>query len=199
MLKATEEKKKLKKAEMANSIIDAAIPFINDHSFTQISIQDFCDKAGITTGMFYRHFKTKNDLLVVVYTREVQKTLDVLPEKIAHLPIKEQLIELGIALSRCSLIPGPDGLLMYLHRDGGGFDCDNTRDAIEKTIEVILNNARENGELLPMGKTAKMLSDDISLLLKGAVFEWYSRREEYDFEASSKSILIRMMPAVLDD
>ncbi len=197
MLKSTEEKRRIKKAEVANSIIEAAIPMIHDRSFTQISIQEFCEKIGITTGMFYRHFKTKNDILAVVYDRESKQALAELVERVKDLPVAEQLNELGMTLCSCSQMLGPDGLLMYLHTEKGGYDCEDSRNDLEQAIQRIVENSVKNGELLPCGKTAKAISDDIAILLKGITFEWYSWGDSFDFETRSKDLFERFVPTII--
>ena len=197
MLKSTEEKRRIKKAEVANSIIEAAIPMIHDRSFTQISIQEFCEKIGITTGMFYRHFKTKNDILAVVYDRESKLALAELVERVKDLPLAEQLNELGMTLCSCSLMFGPNGLLMCLHTEKGGFDCEDFRNDLEQAIQRIVENSVKNGELLPRGKTAKAISDDIAILLKGILFEWYSWGDSFDFETRSKDLFERFVPTII--
>jgi AcrR family transcriptional regulator len=197
MLKSTEEKRKIKKAEVANSIIEAATPMIHDRSFTQISIQEFCEIIGITTGMFYRHFKTKNDILAVVYDRESKQALAELTKRVRDLPLAEQLIELGMTLCSCSQMLGPDGLLMYLHTEKGGYDCEASRNDLEQAVQSIVENSAKNGELLPCGRTAKAISDDIVILLKGITFEWYSWRDSFDIETRTKDLLERFIPTII--
>lgn len=197
MLKSTEKRKKQKKEEIANSIIEAAIPLIHNQSFTQISIQEFCEIAGITTGMFYRHFKTKNDLLSVFYNSECKRAIDVLMTEIKALPLQEQLIALGTTICRCYKLLGPDGMLMYLHNERGAVDCEESRGDFQAAVEAIVENAKANGELLPKGTTVKAVSDDIVLILKGATFEWYTWRDNFDIEKTVSDMLQRLMPAIL--
>lgn len=198
MLKSTEERKRIKKEEVTNAIIDAAIPLIRDHTFTQISIQEFCEIAGITTGMFYRHFGTKNDLLSVFYNRECNQAIGNLMNEIKTLPLQDQLIEFGTTFCRCYQLLGPDGLLMFLHNERGAIDCEESRAYFERAVETIVENAKANGESLPDGKTAKAISDDISLIIKGASSEWYTWRDQYDIDTNIRDILQRLMPAIIN-
>ena len=64
MLKKSEERRQQKRADTEEQIIRTALPLIREHAFMQLSIRDFCEQAGISTGMFYRHFKAKNDVVV---------------------------------------------------------------------------------------------------------------------------------------
>lgn len=197
MLKATEERKQAKRAEVKKSIIEIATLLIKDQTFTKISIQDFCDLAGITTGMFYRHFKTKNDLLAVVYADENKNTVERMMEEIKELPLQEQLIRYAMTLCRASEMLGPDGLLMYLHSDNTDNVCEELRSDMEKAIERIIEQAKNNGEMLPDGKTAEIISNDLALLLKGAIFEWYSWGDAFDIARTMESVFRRLMPAIL--
>lgn len=46
------------------AILRAAAELSRESSFDKISIRDICRRAGVTTGAFYHHFPSKEDLLV---------------------------------------------------------------------------------------------------------------------------------------
>ena len=43
--------------------MQAALELARANSFDKISVRDICQRAGITTGAFYHHFRSKEDLL----------------------------------------------------------------------------------------------------------------------------------------
>ncbi len=45
------------------AILDAAVALSRQTSFAKVTIRDICHAAGVTTGAFYHHFSSKEDLL----------------------------------------------------------------------------------------------------------------------------------------
>lgn len=45
------------------AILEAASELFRTQGFDQVTIRDICQQAGVTTGAFYHHFKSKDDLL----------------------------------------------------------------------------------------------------------------------------------------
>ncbi len=51
------------------AMLDAAEQLLDHKSYTDISLTELVSTAGVTTGAFYRRFKSKNDLLVSLHER----------------------------------------------------------------------------------------------------------------------------------
>ena len=45
------------------AILDAAVRLTREGGFDKLNIRDVCAAAGVTTGAFYHHFSSKEDLL----------------------------------------------------------------------------------------------------------------------------------------
>ncbi|MCI8539788.1 MAG: TetR/AcrR family transcriptional regulator [Oscillospiraceae bacterium] len=45
------------------SILESALTLMRERDFDEVSVRDICKEAGITTGAFYHHFRSKDDLL----------------------------------------------------------------------------------------------------------------------------------------
>ena len=54
-------KEQARRTEQA--ILQAALALAREHSFDKVSVRDICQRSGITTGAFYHHFRSKEDLL----------------------------------------------------------------------------------------------------------------------------------------
>lgn len=46
------------------AILQAAMDLSRQKAFDKVSVRDICQKAGITTGAFYHHFKSKDEMLL---------------------------------------------------------------------------------------------------------------------------------------
>ncbi len=62
------------------AILDAAVRMAKEGGFDKLNIRDLCAAAGVTTGAFYHHFSSKDDLLTQgfssldVYLEEAMKS-----------------------------------------------------------------------------------------------------------------------------
>ena len=57
---AQRRKEQARKTETA--ILSAALTLMREQGFDSVTVRDICKKAGITTGAFYHHFQSKEDL-----------------------------------------------------------------------------------------------------------------------------------------
>ena len=57
------ERRRLQAHETEQAILRAAMELSREQTFDKVSVRDICKKAGITTGAFYHHFRSKDELL----------------------------------------------------------------------------------------------------------------------------------------
>ena len=57
------ERRKLQSQATRKAILDAAVELAGQMGFQRMTIRDICSRAGVTTGAFYHHFSSKEDLL----------------------------------------------------------------------------------------------------------------------------------------
>ena len=86
------------------TLLAAAEGLINDQGFAATSIDQIIDRAGVTKGTFFYHFKSKNDLaraLVDRYARGDQELLHSSMERATRLaddPLQQLLIFVGLLI-----------------------------------------------------------------------------------------------------
>ena len=54
-------------AQLVKNIVEATKPLLLQQGYEDLTIREICANAGITTGMFYRHFVSKDDVLSFCY------------------------------------------------------------------------------------------------------------------------------------
>ena len=54
-----------KSKETKEKIFQAAKEIIQKSGYENLSIKNICEKAGVSNGSFYHHFKTKDDLFLI--------------------------------------------------------------------------------------------------------------------------------------
>ena len=56
------ERRKVQAQNTEAAILNAALTLMREDGFEAVTVRDICQKAGITTGAFYHHFRSKEDL-----------------------------------------------------------------------------------------------------------------------------------------
>ena len=88
-------------AATRSAILDTAEQLVLDYGFAGASIDKVIEKAGITKGTFFYHFKSKQDLARDLITRFHDKDMDTLSgfmkraEKVSADPLQQLLIFVG--------------------------------------------------------------------------------------------------------
>lgn len=64
--------------ETEMKIVKTALKLIKDKGYENTSIREICSAAGISTGAFYHHFKSKEDLIAIAFSTYDKYLVDVL-------------------------------------------------------------------------------------------------------------------------
>ena len=196
MLAMDEMKKKQKHAQIESDIIRRSREVLSAREFTRLGIREICERIGITTGMFYRHFRNRNDLLSFCYIDEVAVQLEQAEKAGRGLPLPEQLLLLEMGVVRSSLIMGPEGIFIFLNNENPACDCSVTR---SMTRDKITEAIRLSGISLSPGNSPEFVADRMTIILKGLIFEWFTKKDDpsFDFIRCSEAMLRQTSPALL--
>jgi len=66
-------KKMQRKIESRNKILDSAAEYFTEHGIGETDIDEICRKAGLTRGAFYHHFPTKQQFLLELLEKWINK------------------------------------------------------------------------------------------------------------------------------
>ena len=178
------------------NLISCILPLVESGEYIELSIREICERIGITTGMFYRHFRNRNDLLSFCYIDEVAVQLEQAEKAGRGLPLPEQLLLLEMGVVRSSLIMGPEGIFIFLNNDNPACDCSVTR---SMTRDKITEAIRLSGISLSPGNSPEFVADRMTIILKGLIFEWFTKKDDpsFDFIRCSEAMLRQTIPALL--
>ena len=100
--------RRLQALKTEQAILQAALELMRQRDFEQVSIRDICREAGITTGAFYHHFSSKEDLLRRGFAqlddhmeRELRPHLSEPPLDRLNRVVQENIISMGLVKAFC--------------------------------------------------------------------------------------------------
>ena len=94
-------------------ILESGMKMFLERGFERTNLRDLCADAGITTGSFYRHFESKED----IFAHFVQPAVDEIRKDFADAePVCREAVEAG-ELRKLWMIMDADRLLDYIYRN----------------------------------------------------------------------------------
>lgn len=173
-MKKSEIARMERNTQIVNTIVAATKPLIVEEGYENLTIREICANAGITTGMFYRHFVSKDDVLTFCYMQDLKEVLDNIDDKISGLPLAQQLVTIMVNVLTINRKFGPASVYMFINRNTTSTSGSHLMRNIlkDKTLEII-ENAVASGFQLSEGRTPDAIFNDISVIMKGLTSEWY--------------------------
>lgn len=191
------ETKQSRDEKVKEGIFAVAMKLMRKIGYENLTIRDICRQADISTGMFYRHFRTKDDLLSYYYTK-AQKAYDAeVRELIAGKDIRESLVLYYRWYAKYTADFGVDFCRNFFTSRNRGLNSDEyTNHVLDFTVGM-LRDAVRDGLVLPDGATPESLAGDFCLIVKGVIFHWCSRDGEYDLPEYVGDMVSRAMAGML--
>lgn len=196
-MNATQRKREEKNRAIERAILDSAIPLIKKEGYENLTIKEICENVGITTGIFYRHFKSKDDVISFAYLDLVDKVSEKIDDKIADLLLPDQLVALFTELIKCNQMLGRDSIFVFLNNANPECDCTVSRGKTYEIVERLVSKAQAKGFTLSPGRTAKDICEDLIVIAKGITYDWYSQGDSYDPVEKGHDLLERIIDSLL--
>lgn len=159
------ERRRMTTDDRREQLLRAGSELLGRRPYDELSIDEIARAAGISKGLLYHYFPTKNDFVVAVLRQEVER-VTALTAPDPSLPPLEQI---DAAL---------DAFLDYVEHHASGFaTIFRTRGGGDPEIRAVLEEGRERRiEVLLGGIAGSLLSDDEagrdSAALRSAVQGW---------------------------
>lgn len=161
------------------SILQAALDLSRERGFDKVSIRAVCDRAGVTTGAFYHHFKSKEDLLLRGFApldaymeRALADCGDLAPER--------RLWMLLSSYAKFIEDEGPELVARYYeHRiSTPSFASMDPPRFTHRAMLDCLRDALDHGLLAP-GSSPEWMADFLFRHFRGIVIDWVLHQGAY--------------------
>ena len=173
------ERRKEQARQTEAAILQAALELARANSFDKVSVRDICQRAGITTGAFYHHFRSKEDLLSRGFApldRRMEEALsghegDPPPERLWR-----------ILSTYAAFIQDQGWELVaryYVHRlSNPSFESMDPSRFTHRAMLECLRQTRDLGLLMP-GKSPEWVADFLFRHFRGVAIDWILHQGSY--------------------
>lgn len=179
------ERRKAQSQHTETTILNAALELMREAGFHSVTVRDICKKAGITTGAFYHHFRSKEELFDKGFAPLDQHIRQELESK----PTEDPAERLEVVLRGYAGFIEDCGELTarYYQRrlsDQGAISMDVTR-TVRKVMIQCFEQAKKQG-MSVLRNDPEWTADFCYCHFRGIVIDWLLARRAY-------SLLTRMM------
>lgn len=185
------------KAIMTKSkIYETAIELIKTKGYSNVTIDEICDKSGVTKGAFYHHFRSKKDILQSSYLDADSRILNKLPNIMKNKYSLEQIKEITLIYAEVVQYKGVEITKQNIrnHLDStketndfySNFYGPQKRPVIEIQL-AILKNGQKNNEVREDILPENILRYIISAF-NGFILDWCFHNGNYDFKEKIEEV-----------
>ena len=174
------QRRKEQGMDTERAILKAAEKLCRDNMFDKVSIRDICKEAGITTGAFYHHFNSKDDLLTRGFA-----PMDVYMEgaigACGDMEVIDRLLQILKAYAQFFEERGWELVSRYYQRRLSAPEAELSMDPSRFTLRILQDCLREAEEknLLDTGVTADGATQFFFRHCRGVVIDWVLHRGGY--------------------
>jgi len=188
---------KVRSERTQKALYDAACTLMHDYGYDYLTVQNICKLAGVTTGAFYHHFHSKDDILCLFLNKGYEAFIEnrnvCLPED----PLA-RLTELCVLYAAHNESNGVEFVSNYYSTKNKSL---NTIGLSPEDMYVSSNYrarygslmaAREAGQI-PADTDCVSLNEDICSLMKGIIFDWCLSNGGFDLTRRIRRMVDRFM------
>jgi AcrR family transcriptional regulator len=151
-------------------LFDAAIDVMRRNEYGEVTVAEILAEAGVSTRSFYRHFRSKDDLLIALYRRETDGAVAALEARVARAKHPREALEVWV-----------DEMLSLTHDR-----------AKARKVDVLVSPAamRANGSTAEVQRATQVLRQPLVMILTAGRMDgsFMTVEPEDDADAISKLV-----------
>ncbi len=183
----TINKRRQKSIETKERIFSAALSLIEEYGYEDVQMDDIAERASVSSGLFYNYFVSKADVLTEAFlSRSAIHYKKIYTEYLTGSRGLEKLflfihhiVDLRKNVYSKEELRYHHGNLLIIPEKANAVVASSQQ--LFDTISEALTEAQQDGDICPQADL-KEATEAISLILRGATWEYLVTEGEYDFE-----------------
>lgn len=183
-------KRKKQALDTKKRILDTSLKLMKEQGYDEISIKQICKEAGVSTGAFYHHLKSKEGIIIEGYL-QCDKYFD--EYVINHLESEnliDRIIEyIGYQMEYAKKLGVETITQIYKAQltNGKEFFLSDDR-VLPNNLLILIKKAQDEG-LLRSDLDAGQIRDELLLISRGTIYYWSQKNGDFDITNYCKDII----------
>ncbi|MFA6504887.1 MAG: TetR/AcrR family transcriptional regulator [Treponemataceae bacterium] len=184
--------RKMQADRTQKKIYDISISLMEKKGFNGITIEEICQKAGVSIGTFYNYFKSKDDIFFDIYKRADEYFEKTVSPSLKDLNIKsaEKTVRFFKYYAHYNQKRGLENITQ-LYNTKNRFFTIKGRYMQNLLIEII-----SEGQALKQftnSMTPDEITDYLFIASRGVVYDWCIHEAKYDLEQKMKEYMEKLV------
>lgn len=170
-------KRQIQALNTQEKIYRIAVELIERKGFQNITVEEICKEAGVAVGSFYNCFKSKNEILDMIFKLADEYFLNVVGPNIKDGSTQDKIIEFFRYYADYNIDRGID-FVKQLYTVKNNLFATKGRH-MQQVLKKIIEEGQKNGDI-----STEMISDEtvtfLFIAVRGVVYDWCLHDGQYN-------------------
>ena len=193
MARTKQTKRKIQGEQTRQKLFETSLELFNKHGYDNVTIDDICEKIGVSKGAFYTHFKSKDQVIVEDFLYLNSNYDDAVKDFKNMKSAFEKLYAFQqYAMGRLEAVGWKAVRLVYHVESGSDKNksfLTSKSFSLYKIILALIQDGQTSGEIRN-DQAAGAITDTLVQLYRGVIFDWCLNNGSYSLvEAANNTAL----------
>lgn len=180
--------------ETRNKIYEVSIKLMEEKGYNDVKIEDICRDAGVSVGSFYNYFKSKNDILLEIYSRADNFFKNVVEKKLNKKSAAENIVLLFNYYASYNETTGVE-TMKQLYAPSNKLFIKKGR-YMQTVLSNVIKKGQDDGEIIS-DMTAEEITEYLFIAARGVGYDWTAHEGSYDLKEFSNNYFTRLIKIFL--
>ena len=186
-------KRKIQGRETRQKLFETSIALFNERGYENVTIDDICEKIGVSKGAFYTHFKSKDQVIVENFLYLNTSYEEVLGNGKAAGSAFEKLYAFQLYAMRKLEEIGWKAVRLVYHVETGSNKnksfLTSKSFSLYKIILSLIKEGQKSGEIRK-DQSAAAITDTLVQLYRGIIFDWCLNNGAYSLVEAANNTAV---------